>query len=273
MRKRPIIAICYDFDGTLSPRNMQEYDYIPQLGIKQKVFWDLVKKRAKEQDADEILCYMNLMIEKANIENNVRLSRADFKKYGKGVDLFEGVEQWFKRINKYATSRGAKVEHYIISSGIKEMIEGTKIRKWFKRIYASSFIYDQNRIARWPGLAVNYTTKTQFLFRINKGSLDIWDNTKINRYTPEEKRYIPFERMIYIGDGSTDVPCMRLVKEQGGYAVAVFRPHSRKSPSPGLLKDGRVNFVSPADYRPRKRLDVQIKKVIDKITAEYKLEN
>lgn len=263
------IAICYDFDGTLSPGNMQEYDYIPKLGLKTKEFWGKVKKRTMEQEADEILAYMRLMIEKATPESKVKITREAFQKYGETVKLFEGVECWFRRINSFGKENNVIIEHYIISSGIKEMIEGTSISGEFKKIYASSFMYDQNGVAYWPSIAINYTTKTQFLFRINKGILDVWNNSGINAYTQKEKRPIPFSRMIYIGDGSTDIPCMKLVKDQGGYSIAVYKPKSRKlKTADSLLNEDRVNFVAGADYSDGSRLDLQIKAVIKKIVAE-----
>ncbi|OGE88288.1 MAG: phosphoserine phosphatase [Candidatus Doudnabacteria bacterium RIFCSPLOWO2_02_FULL_49_13] len=273
MKKRPTIAICYDFDGTLSPKSMQEYGYIQELKITPKNFWAEAKKLAKEQKADEILTYMHLMLEKATRQNGVQVTSKAFKNFGKNLKLFKGVKSWFKRINQYARTHGIKCEHYIISSGIKEMILGSEISKEFKYIYASSFIYDQYGRAIWPAHALNYTTKTQCLFRINKGLLDPSDNTKINSYLPEAERPIPFSRMVYIGDGDTDIPCMKLVKEQGGYSIAVYKPGSQKKKpqARGLLKVHRVNFVTPADYRNGSPLDKQIKLVLKKMLATYNL--
>jgi 2-hydroxy-3-keto-5-methylthiopentenyl-1-phosphate phosphatase len=268
--KKPIIAICYDFDGTLSPRNMQEYDYIPQLRLSSKKFWREVEERAKNQGADAILSYMRLMVEKATITSGVKITCKSFEEFGKTVELFPGVLKWFKRINEYGNRRRAVVQHFIISSGIKEMIQGTPIAKKFNRIYASSFMFDQNGVAYWPALALNFTTKTQFLFRINKGVLDSWDNTKINDYIPMDKRPIPFSRIIYIGDGSTDIPCMKLTKEQGGYSIAVYPPGSKKkSAAKKLLVENRVNFVAPANYNKGHSLDLQVKAVIDKMLTEH----
>lgn len=271
--KKPTVAICYDFDGTLAPGNMQEYDFIPQLKLKSKEFWSEVRKRAKDQEADEILAYMCLMLEKATPTSGVKITRDAFVNYGKTVELFHGVESWFQRIDSFGKAKGASIEHYIISSGIKDMIKGTVIAKRFKKIYASSFMYDQNDVAHWPALAINYTTKTQFLFRINKGLLDVWDNSRINSYVAKEKRPIPFQRMIYIGDGSTDIPCMKLVKDQGGYAIAVYKPGSKKkSSADNLSEENRVNFVAAADYSENSLLDLQIKAVIQKMVADYTVE-
>ncbi|MFA5343449.1 MAG: HAD family hydrolase [Kiritimatiellia bacterium] len=270
-RKQPVIAICYDFDGTLSPGNMQEHSYFPSLEITPKEFWLQSKNRAKDQEADEILAYMRLMIEKATTDTGVKVTRSSFAEYGAKVSLFEGVEEWFSRINIYGKTQGAKIEHYIISSGIKEMIEGTPIKRYFKKIFASAFMYDQHEVAYWPAQAINYTTKTQFLFRINKGLLDAWDNSKINAFIEKDKRPVSFARMIYIGDGSTDIPCMKLVKAQGGYSIAVYQPHSRKKKvSAEKLKDeDRVNFVAPADYSEDSLIDMQVKAVIRQMVAVH----
>lgn len=272
-QRKPRMAICYDFDGTLAPGSMQEYDFIPQLKITSKEFWGEVHKRSKSQEADEILTYMCVMLEKAQSSNNVRITREDFMNYGKKIVLFKGVNKWFKRIKKFAQRQGVILEHYIISSGIREMVEGTSIANEFKKIFASSFIYDQHNVAKWPGLAINYTTKTQFLFRINKGVLNVWDNERINKYTPKEKRRIPFSRFIYIGDGTTDIPCMKLVKDQGGHSIAVYKERAKKKkPATNLLDEDRVNFVVPADYSSGKQLDKIVKTIIEKISVDYKLQ-
>jgi len=268
--KKPTIAICYDFDGTLSPRNMQEYNYIPQLKLSSKRFWSEVEERARSQEADQILSYMRLMIEKATLSSGVRITRRSFEDFGKTVELFPGVLGWFNRVDTHGKRRGAAIKHFIISSGLKEMIHGTSIAGKFERIYASSFMFDQNGVAIWPALALNYTTKTQFLFRINKGVLDSWDNSKINDFVPMAERPVPFARIIYLGDGSTDIPCMKLVKEQGGYSIAVYTPGSKKKASAKrLLTEDRVNFVAPADYRKDRSLDRQVKATIDKMMAEH----
>jgi len=180
MKKRKArIAIVYDFDGTLSPGNMQEYDFFPQLGMSPNQFWTAAKKRAQDHEADEILAYMTLMLDKS-ASSNVCINKEAFAQYGKEVDLFPGVLEWFLRINQFAADNDVIPEHYILSSGIKEMVAGTPIAQHFKKIFASSFIYEQHGVAKAPGLAINYTTKTQFLFRINKGVLNAWDNSKIN---------------------------------------------------------------------------------------------
>ncbi len=275
--KKYIIALCYDFDGTLSPNNMQEYAFIPRLQKSPKEFWERSQKLAKEQDADEILAYMYLMC-KAAAANDIKIQKQDFADFGKNITFFDGILPskdaplgWFDEINSYAAQFGAEVKHYIISSGIREMIEGTAIADKFDRIYASSFMYDIYGAANWPAQAVNYTTKMQFLFRINKGIFDIQDT--INNFMPEKERPVPFRRMIYFGDGSTDIPAMKLVKTQNGYSIAVHDGSLEKQiAAENLLVENRVNYVSKADYRPSSPLCKQVKRVIRKICAEREVE-
>lgn len=270
-KKYTDVAICYDFDGTLSPKNMQEYDFFNVLGNGAKKFWTAARALAKENNADEILAYMMLMTERAK-NCKAKTTHSAFRDYGKGIELYPGVKTWFDRINQDGKQLGLAIHHYIISSGIKEMIEGSPISNKFKKIYACSFIYDQNDVAVWPAVAVNYTTKTQFIFRINKGIEDDNDHETINKFIPREERAIPFSRMIYLGDGSTDVPCMRLIKDLGGTSIAVYPPRSPKKHSAAehLLNDGRVNFISHADYTEGSRLHELVKIILEKITADSK---
>ncbi|MDX9703261.1 MAG: HAD family hydrolase [Candidatus Auribacterota bacterium] len=266
-KKHTTLAIAYDFDGTLAKGNIQENSFIPDLRMKKSDFWKEVKKLTKEHEMDEILAYMFLLINKAR-QGEIKFDRESLKAHGKDVSYFDGVEDYFGRINKYAHQKQIKLEHYIISSGTKEMIEGTTIAKHFKTIYASSFKYDQHNVPEWPAIALNYTTKTQFLFRINKGINNAWDNSKINAYVPKEERPIPFERMIYIGDGLTDVPAMKLVKDQGGTSIGVYAPKSRKkSAVEKLLDEQRVSYVAPANYSDGSELDQIIKAVIDQTSS------
>ncbi|PKL24133.1 MAG: phosphoserine phosphatase [Spirochaetae bacterium HGW-Spirochaetae-3] len=266
------MAICYDFDGTLAPGNMQEYDFIPSVGVSPKDFWEASFALAEKSDADTILAYMRLMLRKAE-EAEVRVTRDSFRAFGSTITFFPGVEAWFSRIDAYAHERGVLVEHYIISSGLREMIEGTAIAGEFKRIYASGFMYDENDVAVWPALAINYTTKTQFLFRINKGSLEVYDNTRINKYVPKGDRPLPFTNMVYIGDGETDIPCFRLVKKEGGYAIAVYPPRkpASRALTERLLEEGRANLIAPADYTEGSRIDLSVKAIVDRIEATARI--
>jgi haloacid dehalogenase-like hydrolase len=192
-RKRIRMAIAYDFDGTLSPGNMQEFNFIPALGLEPKAFWNQVKESAKKYDADEILSYMSLMLEEAR-HKHIGVRRQDFVEFGRGVQLFEGVADWFDRQDQHARDQGICLQHFVISSGLREMIEGTVVARHFEAIFASAFKYDHNGVAHWPALALNYTTKTQYLFRINKGSLNVGDNSKINEFVDKSRRPIPFEK-------------------------------------------------------------------------------
>lgn len=266
--KRPTVALIYDFDGTLSPRNMQEFGFIQAIGKDADEFWRRCNEMSKTNDANGILCYMYQMIQAAK-ESGVSLKRESFKRFGSKVELYRGVDQWFSLINKYGKEIGLNIKHYINSSGIKEMVEGTSIANEFERIYACSFLYDGEGDAYWPAVAVDYTTKTQFLFKINKGIKEVSDNKRINEYVPQEDRPIPFSRMIYFGDGETDIPCMRMVKDLGGHSIAVYGDEKKKGTAAKLIKDGRVNFACKADYSAGRNMHVVVKRVLDKIKADY----
>jgi phosphoserine phosphatase len=267
-RKLIPMAIAYDFDGTLAPGNMQEYDFIPALNMVSKAFWSSVNTLAQQHEMDQILAYMHMMLEEAR-KAKVAVRKSDFKQFGANITLFPGVADWFKRINAYAKSKGVRMEHFIISSGIREMVEGTPIYKEFKKVYASGFMFDHNGVACWPALAVNYTTKTQYLFRINKGSLDVHDNSVINKFVPKDQRPVPFEHMIFIGDGETDIPCMRLVKDQGGHSIAVYDGNRRgvKKHADQLVTEGRATLSATADFQDGSAIDQCVKAIIDKVEA------
>ena len=271
-RKYIPMAIVYDFDGTLAPDNVQERQFIPDIGMKTEDFWAEVDRIAKKEQADRILIYMYLMLEKARAAK-VPVALKDFKEKGHSVTFFEGVKEWFDRINQFGRKEGLCIEHYILSSGNAEIIEGTDIACKFKKIYASRFLFDENGVAVWPSQAVNYTTKTQYLFRINKGALDLSDDSEINRFVEQHKRPMPFENMVYIGDGATDVPCFRLVKDQGGLSIAVFRPHKKNAQNKAqqLFQDGRVHNVVSANYQEQKDLDRLVKAYIRIVAARYHL--
>ena len=269
MEFRFTIALIYDFDGTLAPGNMQEYDFIPAVGKSNKEFWTEANTLAEEQDADMVLTYMARMIQEAK-SKGLSLRREAFQDSGRRVTLFAGVKEWFSRINAYGAGRGIRILHYINSSGLKEIIEGTEIAHEFRKIYACSFLYDVDGIAYWPAVAVNYTNKTQFIFKINKGVESVFDSKLVNRYIPENERPVPFKHMIYVGDGTTDIPCMRLVKNSGGHSIAVYNP-DRKGASKemaSLIHDNRVSHVCPADYTEGSEMDILVKTIIDTIALE-----
>jgi phosphoserine phosphatase len=267
------IALVYDFDGTLASGNMQEQSFLPAVGTVGEKFWSEAKARAKKHDMDEILAYMELMLERSKA-TQTPIKRDTFKSYGKRIKFFPGVESWFDRIDKFARANGVTASHYIISSGNRETIEGTKIAKHFKRIFASSFRYDENGVAVWPALAVNYTNKAQFLFRINKGIDNSHDNSTINKYTPEEKRPVPFKNFIYIGDGETDVPAMKMVTYQGGKSIVVYqsRKHGGRNYAHDLVKQHRADIAVPAVYSQHAMLDKAVKAAIQQIAARHTFE-
>ncbi len=258
--KRIPMAMIYDFDGTLAPGNVQERQFIPDVGMTPTEFWGEVRRLSKRHQADGILMYMHLMLKKASgADKPARME--DFNKLGAGVKLFKGVLEWFDRINEYGRSKGVNIEHYIVSSGSAEIIEGTQIASNFKEIYASRFLFDENGAACWPALAINFTTKTQFLFRINKDAHDLSDDRKINQFVEMKERPVPFENMVYIGDGATDVPCFRLVKDMGGLSIVVYRPRTKNARDNAnrFIDDGRVHCSAPADYTEGKEMDKIVK--------------
>ena len=272
MRKQLIVALVYDFDGTLSPGNMQEFGFIQAIGKTPEEFWKMSDEIAKGQDASNILAYMKLMFDEAR-KAGIKLRREDFRKFGEQIELFPGVLEWFGLINAYGKSKGIRIEHYINSSGLAEMIEGSPIAREFKRIFACSFLYNDDAEAEWPGVAVDYTAKTQFLFKINKGILSIRDNKRVNESQLEENKRIPFPSMIYFGDGETDVPCMKIVKMFGGNSIAVYNPRAerKRNIARKLLRQKRVNFICPADFRKDSRMYEVVCAIIDKIKAEFEL--
>lgn len=259
------VAIMYDFDKTLCTKDMQEYTFIPNIGMTAEKFWQEATSLAQTNKMDRILGYMYLMIKKAKQEDR-SIRREDFVKLGKDIEFYPGVTNWFERVNEFGKLQGVKIEHYIISSGLKEIIEGSKLNGKFKEIYASEFHYDGSGVADWPRLAINYTAKTQFLFRINKGILDISEDDALNDYVDNEERRIPFRNMIYIGDGLTDVPCMKLVKLNGGYSIAVYKTGQQNKVAE-LLLNKRVDFIMPADYSANKQLYKTVSKIIQKMAV------
>ncbi len=272
MEQLTTIAIVYDFDGTLSKGNMQEYEFIPSIGKSIKEFWDEADSLAKDQDADSVLSYMERMLtlsRRAGLPITVERLRS----MGGGVRLFDGLEEWFERINEYGLTRGVRVQHYVNSSGIKEMIEGTSIAGKFHKIYASTFLYDENGEAYWPAVAINYTNKTQFLFKINKGIETVHDTTQVNAFSPREGRPIPFSRIIFVGDGETDIPSMRLVHIMGGHSIAVYDPtrSDKREAMLQLIRERRVNYVCEANYTPNSEMNCLITSIIDKISADLRL--
>lgn len=274
--KHNIIALVYDFDGTLTPQPMQEYTVLPKIGIKEgKKFWKAVEKEALETEGEEIVTYMRLMI-KMSEEKQYPVTPEGLRSLGKNIRYYPGVEQFFGRINEYARKQpnvNVKLRHYVISAGLKEIIAGTSIAKYFYRIFASEYYHDEYGRATFPKVVVNDTLKTQFIFRINKGKESLHES--INLYMPSHQRLVPFQNILYIGDGLTDVPCMTVIRKNGGYAIAVFKPGDSTGlkTCKELLKAGRVDFIAEADYRSKKELDRLVKLLLNNITEGIRYAN
>ena len=263
MKKTPIIAFLYDFDKTLCTTDMQDYAFIPSLGMTPETFWPEANSFGWANHMDGILAYMYTMIRKSR-ERNIPLTRDGLVEMGRSIELFPGVQDWFARINAFGASLGVQVEHYVLSSGLREIIEGSSISGAFKKIYASEFYYDETGTPVWPKLTVNFTAKTQFVYRINKGVLDVSNDRDLNASMPDDSKRVPFTNMIYVGDGLSDVPCMKMMRAYGGQAVAVYQ-NSNRAGVEDLLAKGRVDFIFPADYSEGTILDVTMKNILRKM--------
>lgn len=262
----PIVAICYDFDKTLSPRDMQEFGLIKKLGAEPDEFWEEVDVVAKKEGMDLILSYMNVIVSRAR-RLNIKIKKADFRKLGTLIELFDGVNTWFERINEIGRQAHVNVEHYVISAGLQEIIEGTPIAKYFERIYASTFLYDENKMPIWPKQVVNYTAKTQYIFRISKDCPDMGDEATINEYLAKNERRIPIENFIYIGDSETDIPAMNVVRNNGGTTIGVYNPALEKTQARGkkLLQEKRIDHLVPAVYTQNSAIENLVKKLLKSI--------
>jgi len=265
--QKTVVAICYDFDKTLSTNDMQNFSFIPNLGLTPKEFWENVDKNTYSNKMDKTLSYLKYMIDSC-AKKGIKLTREYLNGLGKNIELFKGVTSWFKRLNAYAAKLGIELEHYIISTGNKEILEGSIINKEFKEVFACEFLYDENNIAYWPKNVVNFTQKTQFLFRICKGTNDLTDQETVNERI--EKKHVEFRNMIYLGDGITDIPCMTLIKEKGGTAISVYPPN-KKDNTKKLIQDNRVNYACFADYSAGSSLDQLIKLILNSISLKEEL--
>lgn len=274
---RPLLktALIYDFDGTLARGNMQEVSFIPSVGMEKGAFWEEAETLTRQADGDGILMYMQLMLQRAR-ENDTPITRSALRDHGHDVKLFDGLKTdltgpgWFDRMNAFGRHYGLDIEHYIVSAGLEEMIDGCPIRDQFHHVFASKFVYDKDGVAVWPAVGVNYTTKTQYLFRINKGVLNHYEHDRINRFIPDAERPVPFERMIFLGDGDTDVPTMKMMHTKGGFSIAVYDPRNSERDQQkiySLISEDRVNFVAAADYREGSPLDLIVKGLIGRIAV------
>lgn len=266
---KPIIALLYDFDKTLCTTDMEDYAFIPSLGYTPAEFWGKANAFGWENRMDGLLAYMYTMIQECAAQN-IKLDRAFLNHCGESIQLFPGVREWFARINAFGESLGVQVEHYVISSGLREIIEGSGIAQEFREIYACEFYYNENGDACWPKLDVNFTNKTQFVYRINKGILDVSRDKELNDSMPDDSKRVPFTNMIYMGDGLSDVPCMKMMRAYGGQAIAVYQASNRQGVEK-LLADGRVDFIFPADYREGMELDRTVRDILRKMTITDRL--
>ena len=265
----PIIAFLYDFDKTLCTTDMEDYAFIPSLGYTPAEFWGRANAFGWENRMDGLLAYMYTMIQECAAQN-IKLDRAFLNHCGESIQLFPGVREWFARINAFGESLGVQVEHYVISSGLREIIEGSGIAQEFREIYACEFYYNENGDACWPKLDVNFTNTTQFVYRINKGILDVSRDKELNDSMPDDSKRVPFTNMIYMGDGLSDVPCMKMMRAYGGQAIAVYQASNRQGVEK-LLADGRVDFIFPADYREGMELDRTVRDILRKMTITDRL--
>lgn len=269
MEERPIIALIYDFDKTLCTTDMQNYSFIPNLGLEPAEFWNKCGELSEKTNCEKILSYMYTMISESK-RAGIKLTREYLNSLGKKIEYFPGVETWFRRINKIGEDLGFQVEHYIVSSGTKEIIEGTSIYKEFKAVYGCEFMYDdETQEAIWPALAINYTAKTQYFYRISKGALNPNDDAGVNQ--KKLNRRVPYENMIYFGDGMTDIPAMILTKNNGGTSIAVYQ-EGQKHKVTNLYEDGRVNFVSLANYHRSADLENVVRLVMQRLALNLKLQ-
>jgi phosphoserine phosphatase len=268
MRKKPIVAILYDFDSTLSRTDMQNFGFIPSLGMTPAEFWGATGKFSEETGCERTLAYLYMM-QKLAAEKGIKMTKEWLKEQGKGIEFYNGVETWFDRINAYGKEHGVNVEHYLISSGNKEIVEGCKIAKQFKVIYGCEYIFDPvSGVPVWPKLAINYTQKTQYFFRISKGAVDATDDKGVNEKAKEKR--IPYSNIIYIGDGMTDIPSMIIVKDNGGKSIAVY-PKGKEDRVKDLYDDGRVNYVCPANYKEGSEIEKVMKLIIQGVAINESL--
>lgn len=262
-----VIAICYDFDKTLATDDMQAFSFIPNLGLTSEEFWAKTGEFSKATGTESILSYLHCMITECK-KKGIKLTKEYLRNLGKDVKFYDGVTTWFKRLNSFAQEKGITLEHYIISSGNKEIIEGSSISKEFKAIYGCEFLYNEEGEAYWPKCTINYTLKTQYLFRIVKGVFDQTDDKNVNQR--KDEKHVEFRNIIYLGDGLTDIPCMTLVKEKGGKSIAVYQPNKKDKVMP-LLEENRVNYICESNFRASSHMEKLVKLILESMSLTNQL--
>lgn len=265
---KPIVAIMYDFDKTLSTTDMQNYKFIPDLDMTPDQFWGKTGEFSAKEGVERILSYMYMMIYCAK-EKGIKMTKEYLKECGKNIKFYPGVTGWFKRINEYGASKGLKIEHYLVSSGTKEILMGCSIYNEFTEAWGCEYYFDKNGEPVWPKLAINYTQKTQFFYRVSKGATNVQDDAGVNKKNKNLR--IPHRNIIYIGDGMTDIPAMTLVKHSGGHSIALYQGDDNDSVKQ-IYSDERCNFVCKADYSSGSELDKVIKLIIDSIQVAEELQ-
>ena len=275
-KQLPIVALIYDFDGTLAPGNMQEYDFLKAIGITDpSKFWNANTAFKKHHDASEVLSYMRLMLDESQ-KHNIPIKRGVFSEYGATLPLHRGVEKWFDLINEVGTLMGFQIKHYINSSGLQEIIEGTSIYPKFEAVYACRYMYNDKEEAIWPAVAVDFTQKTQFMYMIHKGVKKVSDNNDINKHIDEEEKPMPFHHMIYLGDGLTDIPCMKMLKQYGGHSIAIYQEEKeqQKNQKPhticDLVERNICDFACEANYEKNGPIYSIVVSILEKIASQDK---
>lgn len=243
------IALLYDFDYTLAHGFMQQFGLMQDLGFDDVMdFFQSCEKVSLDTQMDMCLSSMCGIVELAKSQGK-NVTKEYLRNFGKDIAYYKGVTEWFDKINAIGRSFGYEIEHYIISSGIKEIIEGSQIAKHFTRIYANFFAY-KNGIAFWPSQVVNYTSKTQYIFRVRKGALDDLASLDAINAKMKDEDVLPFKNIIYIGDSQTDIPSFKVIKNSGGMSICVFDKNSENSKNTALkcFVEGRCNYYTEADY-------------------------
>ncbi|MFV0322699.1 MAG: HAD family hydrolase [Alphaproteobacteria bacterium] len=262
------IAFVYDFDGTLTPQDSFTYSVLPALGMDRFRFWENVDKLGSHKQADPHGAGM-LYLKQLAESQNITLTRDWFAATASNLTFCEGIEsEWFPHINSFASALGFKPRHYIISAGQLEVIEACKIAPEFDGIYANEFFYDDNGKAQWPAHIVNSTNKLQFLFRIHKGLFDLGNYLELYEHMPHINRLVPFENIIFIGDGETDVPCMKVTKNRGGLALSVYPNDDYRNTAQRLYAQNRVEACFRADYRKNSPLSQYIIEHLQKLAQQ-----